>query len=186
MGLFFEFILRVQTSAVEERQSEIAAEARNLRNSLLISLLYSREFGAETSSQLTASSARQSGLHQLTFERSRAGSHLDAEKSFSPPQFQRLFRPWPPRSTRRAIKFSRPPPLVARVADVRRNGIDPAQSEESCRVYANQFFEAVNCGGACTMGAAAAEPTQDQDKGPKVGKAPSTPADLTSIHTADI
>src|SRR5215471_20037960 len=29
--------------------------------------------------------ARQSGLHQLTFERSRAGSHLDAEKSFSPP-----------------------------------------------------------------------------------------------------
>src|SRR2546427_7826780 len=24
-------------------------------------------------------------LHQLTFERSRAGSHLDAEKSFSPP-----------------------------------------------------------------------------------------------------
>ena len=31
----------------------------------------------------------------------------------------------------------------ARVADVRRNGIDPAQSEESCRAYANQFFEAV-------------------------------------------
>src|SRR6516164_4022520 len=36
------------------------------------------------SSSLTCP-ARQSGLHQLTFERSRAGSHLDAEKSFSPP-----------------------------------------------------------------------------------------------------
>jgi len=31
----------------------------------------------------------------------------------------------------------------ARVAVVRRNGIDGVQSEESCRAYANQFFEAV-------------------------------------------
>jgi hypothetical protein len=31
----------------------------------------------------------------------------------------------------------------ASVAGVRRNGIDPAQSEESCRAYGNQFFEAV-------------------------------------------
>ena len=31
----------------------------------------------------------------------------------------------------------------ARVASARRNGIDPAQSEESCRAYANRFFEAV-------------------------------------------
>jgi len=31
----------------------------------------------------------------------------------------------------------------ARVAVVRRNGVDPAQSAEICRAYANQFFEAV-------------------------------------------
>ena len=31
----------------------------------------------------------------------------------------------------------------ARVAVVRRNGIDGVQSEESCRAYTNQFFEAV-------------------------------------------
>jgi tartrate dehydratase beta subunit/fumarate hydratase class I family protein len=31
----------------------------------------------------------------------------------------------------------------ARVAVVRHNGIDGVQSEESCRAYANQFFEAV-------------------------------------------
>ena len=30
-----------------------------------------------------------------------------------------------------------------RVAVARRNGVDPAQSAESCRAYANQFFEAV-------------------------------------------
>jgi hypothetical protein len=31
----------------------------------------------------------------------------------------------------------------ARVAVARRNGVDPAQSMEICRAYANQFFEAV-------------------------------------------